>query len=489
MSAASPTPNHASDRFVAQVRRAILWRSGSHIVAQAVQWGATFLVIRILQPADYGLFAMTGVVLVLLNLLNGYGMASGVVQRPEVTRREVAQLFGLLIAVNACLAAAQWLLAPAFASYYRQPAVADLLRVQALLYACTPFVALPQALLAREMDFSGQAKANIAGAFAGGATALGGALGGWGVWTLVWAPIAIFATRGLVLTWAVGGLPRPVFDVRGTGALLRFGGFMAAGQFFGFLWTQADMFIGGRHLSAHQLGLYSTALFLAQIFVSKFAPPIHDVAFATYAKLQHDRPAAGRAFLQFARLICVAGMPFHLGLAVTAEPLVLTLLGSQWADAAPIVQVLAASMAFYTVYVLLGPAAEGLGRPGLAAGNNAVAALVTPALLLVTVRWGVIGLAASWAIVFPLLLAIGLHRVLPLLELSRRALFRVVAPPTAAALAMAAVVVLADRFAADLPAPVRLLLLVGLGGAVYGGWMLAFARDALGKLWSLARRR
>ena len=35
-----------------QIRRAVIWRSGSQLVAQVIQWGATFAVIRTLSPAD-----------------------------------------------------------------------------------------------------------------------------------------------------------------------------------------------------------------------------------------------------------------------------------------------------------------------------------------------------------------------------------------------------------------------------------------------------
>jgi hypothetical protein len=45
----------------ARVRGAVLWRSGSQIVGQLITWAATFIVIRLLNPSDYGLFAMTEV--------------------------------------------------------------------------------------------------------------------------------------------------------------------------------------------------------------------------------------------------------------------------------------------------------------------------------------------------------------------------------------------------------------------------------------------
>src|ERR1700712_2599815 len=104
-----------------------------------ITWASTFLVIRILSPSDYGLFAMTQVVLVLLNMLNGYGLASALVRRPDADRQAQRQLFGMLILLNVGLGTAQFAAAPFAAAYYRQPVVADLLRVQALLYLATPF--------------------------------------------------------------------------------------------------------------------------------------------------------------------------------------------------------------------------------------------------------------------------------------------------------------------------------------------------------------
>ncbi len=492
MPAALSPPNQAAavpgESLGRQVRRAAIWRSGSQLVAQLVQWTATFAVIRILNPADYGLFAMTQVVLLILNMVNGYGLASALVRQPAITDREVRQLFGLLLAINGALAVAQWLLAPAFAAYYHQPQVAHLLRAQSLLYLATPFVALPQALLSRGMEFSRQAKVNIVASIVAAATALGGALAGWGVWTLVWAPIALFATRGVGLTIAAGGLVRPIFDPRGAGAFLRYGGLVAASQFFALIWTQADVFIAGRTWSPHWLGIYSTSLFLTQIFVSKIVPPLNEVAFAAYARLQGEADAIPRAFLKLARIVTALGLPFALGMAAAAEPLVLTVLGRHWAEAAPVVRMLGLAMPFYIVFVLFGPATDALGRPGLSTRNQATAALLAAPLLLVTVHWGVLALAATWLLVFPALLVLGARRSLPVIGVSAGALAKAVTPQALAAAAMAAAVALLDHLLPPLTSLPRLALLVSAGGAIYGGWLLLFARPLVAELRALLKR-
>ncbi|WP_267394700.1 lipopolysaccharide biosynthesis protein [Sphingomonas sp. GC_Shp_1] len=490
------TTNHAgrpAESLTSQVRRAVIWRSGSQILAQSVQWVATFLVIRILNPQDYGLYAMTGVVLVFLNMLNGYGLASGLIRDETVTPLHIRQLFGMLIVVNGGLALAQLLLAPLAAAYYRQPEVAQLLRVQALLYATTPFSALSYALLSRRMDFRRQAAANIAGAMAGAATALTGALAGLGVWTLVFAPLALYLVRATMLTWGARALMWPSFDFRGTRHLVGFGGAMATGQFFWFLQSQADVFIAGRWFDPHRLGIYTTALFLAQVFVSKIVPPLNEVAFSAYARIQHDQQAIGAAFVRAVRIIMVAAMPFYLGLAATAEPLVLTMLGTKWADAVPVVWLLALAMPFMTLQVLYSPACDAQGRPGIAARNGAGGAAILATAFLVGVRWGPEGLAWSWLAAYPLYLAISSWRSLPVIGASPRALAAAIAPAVGAALVMGVIVHLADlALVAAVPAippPLRLAVLVAIGAVVYGGWMLLLARATMRELIKVIRKQ
>ena len=150
-----------STDFAARVRSAVFWRSGSQIVAQLVMWASTFLVIRLLEPSDYGLFAMTQIILSLMSLMNGYSFTGALVQAGEIDSRRVSQVFGMLILMNFGLAAAQFLLAPSAAAYFRQPIVADMLRVQSLLHLFTPFIMMPQALLSRRIDFRTQARANL----------------------------------------------------------------------------------------------------------------------------------------------------------------------------------------------------------------------------------------------------------------------------------------------------------------------------------------
>lgn len=472
-----------------RIRAAFLWRSGSQLLVQIVSWTSTFFVIRMLDPADYGLFAMTQVVLSLMNLLNGYSFTGALVQADRIDRAQVAQVFGLLLLMNGGLALAQFLLAPLAAGYFRTPNVADLLRVQALLYLLTPFIMVPQALLSRQIDFGTQARVNIGAALIAAITAPLCALGGLGVWTLVIAPLTLFTARAAGLMILGRWWVTPSFRLSGSGRLIGFGTAMLASELLWFVQTQADVFIAGRHLSPHDIGLYTTALFLTQIFANKFVPALNEVAFPAYARLQQDPARVAAGFLRAVQLVMLVSIPFSFGMAVTAEPLVLTILGARWAETVPLVALLGFAMPFVTLQILYAPATNALGRPGIAAWVSGAGAIIMPGAFLFGVSHGPVGLATAWLFGFPLLTLIASLLSLPVIGVGGTALLRALWPPIAAGGVMAATTLGLDTMLPALPPLPRLGLLVMAGATTYGALLLLIARPLLADMIALVLRR
>lgn len=475
--------------FGARIRSAIFWRSGSQIVSQMMSWVVTLAVIRLLDPADYGLFAMTQVILNFATFLNGYGLVSALVHSDSVTPHRLRQAFGIMLLLNGALAALQLAIAPIAADYYDQPMVADLLRVQALLYLSTPFISIPEAIMGRALDFKRPALVNLIAAFASAAVALYGALSDWGVWTLVFAPIAGFWIKGLGYIVATGFRPIPSFDFRGTGAMVTYGASLLGGQLFWIAQSQADIFIGGRVLEPHQLGLYAEALFLTQIFVSKFIPPLNDVAFPAYARMQKDPSRVAWSFCKAVRLLLLISCPVYLGMAVTAEPLVETLFGAKWLEMAPFVAILALAMPFMTVQVMFAPVSNALGRPGTTARVAAVGAVLMPVSFLIGIKFGAIGLAWAWLGAFPILTAITARLAGAPMGLRLIDLVRAAAPALGCSVLMAGVVMAVDFLLPPLAAPIRLAILVPTGGVAFLAALMLCSRATVMELVALVVRR
>lgn len=471
------------------MRSAVIWRSGSQIAAQLVTWATTFLVIRMLSPSDYGLFAMAQAVLVFMTLMNGWGYVAALIRQETVTHLQIRQAFGMLVLTNVGIAAAQFLLAPAAASYFNQPMVADLLQVQALLYLANPFIALPSALLQKRLDFRSQAQTHLAATFLSAATALYCAWSGWGVWTLVAAPMVLFWTQAVGLTWAARHLVWPSFRFAGAGHIFRYGSAMVAVQLCWFVQSQSDVFIAGRIVDPHQLGLYTTALLLTQIFTSKFVPALNDVAFAAYSQIKEKPESLAPAFLNGVRLIMLIALPLYFGLAAAADPIIRTLLGPKWIETIPFVRLLAWAMAFMSLQLLFQPATNAIGLARLTVRVAIIGAVAMPLFFLVGIQFGTIGLAWAWLVGFPLYTLMTAAISLPAIGASWGGLFRAIAPGLGAAAAMGAAVAGLNSLLPAMAPGARLLILVPFGAATYCGLLFAFARPLVEEVIALVTRR
>jgi len=481
----------ASDSgFSGKVRSAIFWRSGSQILAQIISWTSTLLVIRMLEPSDYGLFAMTQVILNFMTFLNGYGLVSALVQSETLNNHRLRQAFGIMLLLNGALALTQLAIAPLAADYYDQPMIATMLRVQALLYLATPFISIPEVIMGRSLDFRRPAIVSLIASTVAAGVALYGAFSGWGVWTLVWAPIALFWVRGIGYVIATRFLPVPSFDLRGTGPMLMFGAAMLGTQLLWLIQTQADIFIGGRVLAPHELGLYAEALFLTQIFVSRFIPPLNDVAFPAYARMQSDLASIRWSFARALRLLMLVSCPIYFGMAASAEPLIVTLFGDKWREMAPFVALLALAMPFMTIQVMFPPVCNALGRPGLNTLISGIGAIMMPTAFFIGIRFGGIGLAWAWLTVYPLFTLITIRIAGKPLGLKVTDLIPAVIPGIACSAAMAGCVLGINTLLPDSMADeIRFGILVVTGAISFVAILFLFARNSVDELIRLVVKR
>lgn len=290
----------------------------------------------------------------------------------------------------------------------------------------------------------------------------------------------------------------PSFDFRGAGQIFTFGSTLLVGHGFFIIQSQSDIFIAGRHFDTHDLGLYAEALFLTQLFATKFIPPLNEVAFPAYARLQHDKGKLAYSFLKAVRLIMLVAFPLYFGMAVTAAPFVATLMGEKWIGATPIVAILALAMPIATLQFLFQPAINALGLPGVTMRNAIAGAIIMPLVYLMAIRFGPTGLAWGWLVSFPLLLAFTVYQSRTHIGFGLGQLIAAIAPGLAAASVMAAIVWSFDRYLLETlvsatglhlgPLP-HLLLLAGLGALVYAALLWFGSRRTAMEVVNLVVRR
>jgi O-antigen/teichoic acid export membrane protein len=204
--------------------------------------------------------------------------------------------------------------------------------------------------------------------------------------------------------------------------------------------------------------------------------------------MQGQRDALGQAFLKGVRLVMLVTLPFYLGLAATAEPLVLTVLGEKWAQSAQLVRIVALSMPFFTLQILFGPANNGTGRAGTALKIALAGSIIMPVCFLIGIQYGIYGLALGCLAGFPILAAVTAMMSLPGIGVSAVALSRALMPGLlSSALMMLSVMAIGELLPQMVP-QARLSILVVSGAALYTMLLFLLARPLLKEALALVRR-
>ncbi|HVZ35733.1 MAG TPA: lipopolysaccharide biosynthesis protein [Polyangiaceae bacterium] len=466
-----------------QAAAGLKWGSIAKLGGQVVSWAVTLAVFRLLSPEDYGLMALSMVLLSIVAGVAEFGLGSSLIQMPKLDARDMARVGGALAMLNIGCGLAVALGAPVFAKLLGDIRLSPLLRVLSLQFLLTAIESVPLSLAQRNMDFKRLAGIELAATLLGSLVTLLLAWLGGGVWALVIGNLAGAALRTLLYV-ALNGFTWPSFNFRGIGPHLRFGGAVTITRFLWQLTSQADLLIAGRVLTREAIGFYSVSMHLATLPMTKVMGILNQVAFPAVARLQDELPRLRQRLVDALRLLALAAVPGMWGISSIAAEFVDVVLGERWRDSIVPLQVVSFVAPLRMLGMVLATALTGVGRADLELRNTIVGAIVLPSAFFVGAQWGLDGLAFSWCCAVPIVLAMNFPRTLGALGMSCGDLMAATRGPIAAGIAMYAAVTLARRPLSELDELTRLLILIPVGAAAY----LCVVQLMDRTIWSVARK-
>lgn len=451
-----------------QVLAGLFWTGGARLLSQILTWAITIVVIRLLNPGDYGLLAMATVFMSFLALLAEAGLGAALIQAPEVDDLKLRRIFGAVILIDAALFLLQFVAAPAIAHFFAEERLVPIIRVLAFQFLLMIFTVIPLALLSRRLDFKRQSMIDLASAVCGSLSTLGLALGGYGVWALVIGSLVAAGIRSLAINVVSPFLKWPDFSLRDLRDVMAFGRQVTAARLLWFMYSQADILIAGKLLGKELLGFYSVSMHLASLPVQKISSILNQVAFPAFARAQHDTKRSASYLLKAVRILSFVAFPVLWGVSSISPELIVILLGPKWGLAILPLQILALIMPLRMMSGIVFTATDGMGRPDVSVNNLIVANLVMVPAFAVGSNWGLVGLSVAWGCVYPVVVLANLARALPVINLKVRDVLSAMASPALSALGMYGAVFLARRYAFPVEQGVfQLLALVGVGVVAY----------------------
>jgi len=457
------------------------WLAVTKLLIQLFRWGATFFVIRLLSPEDYGIAAIAGIIPSLLSSLNFLSLGNAIIRFQEENKAILSTLFSVSFLVAILLTLLQILLAPWVAAVYDNEAVRLVLIVTSVIYVLDCMAIQPKALLAKELHYDKLAKIDLLSGIISPVVVLGFALTGWGYWSLSFGLIASSLVRLLACGYYHSLPTRFEFAFAQIRERVKFGVQNSLASLISQTSNTLDIAVGGYLFSSAQIGIYQVGLQVSMIPLRKISPELRRISFPAFSKAATDPGQFRHYFLKSVRMVALVVFPLFWGVGLLAEPLVRLLLTDKWVDSIIIIQIISFVLPFKLFTELNNSVANALGRADLVLSNTLLACVTLALAILLFANIGLPGLAIAWVASILMTFLMLSYRLSHILNLSLWQMIEGMLAPVLGCVLMSAVLLVAKH---GLSLPLQLALLPLLGATVYTGYIYVGQR----KLWQELRQ-
>ena len=237
-----------------KVRRGLALSLLNNVLSRAGTLLVGIVLARLLTPEDFGVFAVALVALNALLSVNELGVSLALVRWPDDPRRIAPTVTTLSIAFSVFLYAICFVAAEPYATAMNAPDAAGVVRLLCLSVLIDGLTATPAQLLTRSFQQGRRLAVDLVNLTLTMGTAVSLAAAGAGAWSLAWGRLVGAIVSSLVLFRIASSWPRPGFDRRQTGALLRFGLPLAGASLLVFAMLNVDYLVVGSVLGTVALG-------------------------------------------------------------------------------------------------------------------------------------------------------------------------------------------------------------------------------------------
>lgn len=323
--------NELSDGDIHQrTKQSVIWFTTLPFIMHLLRFASSLVLARILNPSDFGIAGIISVIIFYSDALCNFGLSRAVIQRKSIEKEHYESFIAVTLMTALVFVGFFQFSASAIADFYNEPLLVDGIKAFTVVLLISAVCAAPQAKLKRELKFKALAIIESVKSISLIVVSLSLALNDFGFWSLLAGTISsVFV--GLVLTViAAGGIPKPWLKMEFLMPLVHYGKWDFLNGQAKMLAENIDKLIIGKVLGTAQLGFYDKSLSLAKMPFDQLTVNMANVSFSSFSRLQDNAQELLNYLTKFSAMNAVLVIPLLVGLNVTAESFVLTVLGEKW---------------------------------------------------------------------------------------------------------------------------------------------------------------
>ncbi len=453
----------------------LLVMSGLRILQQIL---AVMVIARLINPTEYGIFALAMPGVFLAMALSNFGLPQAVIQHPHMTHRLATALFWLNLAFGLLATVVVAALAWPAAAFFDEPQVGPVFLVVSLGVLFSAVSGQYIAIMRRTLRIREVELISFGAEFCALLAAIAGAALGLSYWALVLqnllTPFIILCVLMRVTGWRPSAPLTAEFKM--ARASLQFGGFVAGYVITARIIEYAGTVVSGRLFGETIAGLFSRANNLAMLPQFRVMTPLSSAFVPALSRLSDDPAGFVAMYMRVASRSCLVMMPIAVMICAGADPMTAVLLGQTWLEAAPILAWLGIVTALASVTLPIHFALLGAGRSDALFAATVVRLGVIVTAMVVAGQYGIVAMTAAYMVVeVAISLPVLIFAALRTTPLGFRAILRGGLVDLGIAAVITGALIGLEPLWSGYVGLVELILLGGLTGLAYGLRILADA--------------
>ena len=448
--------------------KGVIWSAFQNVVSPLISFVIFFILARLLDPAAFGLLALSSVVISFMQLFLSGGFATAIVQRKSLEPQHLDTAFWVSTSIAVILITLIISTAGFIGELFKEPDLEPIIQWLSIMLLLEALTQVQIAQLRRKMAFRSLAIRSLIAEPIGGVIGVWMAWSGFGVWSLV-ARSLVTSLCKLLILWLSSDW-RPGFQVsrKHFDDMFYFGASMVGTNFVNFLGRRSDTLLIGYFLGTTSLGYYNVGYRLLMMMTIMIGGTVNNVAWPLFSRLQNDLPRLRDVFYTATRLVSLLAWPVFLGIIAIAPDMVPVVFGEKWVPSIPVLQILSLIGLLRSIFLFNDSIIVSVGKPHWRMFLQIAIAVFNVLAFFLVVSWGIVAISAVYVIVLYMFAPMSLWMVNRLIGIKVGTYWRQHIVPVFASGVMVIIILVIQRWFGDVwNGSIFLGLLIVSGGLTY----------------------
>ncbi len=379
----------------------IKWNGFASAISTIGQLIIMLTLARVVGPEALGFLTLALVWIRIAMPLLELGFGNSVIQSPDLSSDQFSTLFWIQQGLALFLTLLSYsLIGMLMVYFFNSEIIQELIWLAAPLFLIAAPGLLHLALLKKQLKFKSIAQVQIGGAVMEIIIALGLLLYLQSVAAVIYGMLAKHFTQTILSLWLAKGnrMLNWQFNISQSKSLIQFGVFDLGSQIINQFSSQVDKLIIGKLLGATALGLYTLAWDIMITPLGKLTGIFNQTAFPLFSKIKEDPKELARTYHLINKCIFFIILPLFTLTALMSESFVISLFGSEWVEAAPLLAILLVAGIYKSISTTGYAIVLAKGRSKLAFFWNLFWTVSLTVILILSINWRPEISTAAWSV-------------------------------------------------------------------------------------------